>query len=112
MTLEDLGYRKILDDYRRNNNLSRKEIGRIISEHKENYMVKTERGEFYAELTGKLRFSAKSRAELPAVGDWVSISEYDTDKSLIHSVFPRMNILERRAVGKFAEKQIIASNIE
>jgi len=59
-----------------------------------------------------LRFSAIKRADFPAVGDWVAISEYDNDKVLIHSVFPRNTILERQSIGKQSEKQIIATNID
>ncbi|GAH21438.1 unnamed protein product, partial [marine sediment metagenome] len=61
---------------------------------------------------GNLRFSAKNRTDLPAVGDWVAISKYDNSKVLIHNVFPRKTIIERQAVGKFGEKQIIATNID
>ena len=34
------------------------------------------------------------------------------NKVLIHSVFPRKTIIERQAVGKQGEKQIIATNID
>ena len=40
------------------------------------------------------------------------IAEYDTDKVLIHAIYPRKTIIERQAVGKRGEKQIIASNID
>jgi ribosome biogenesis GTPase len=87
-------------------------VGRVISEHKERYVVKTVENEFDAEIIGNLRFSAHNRMDFPAVGDWVAISEYDDKKVLIHSVFPRMTIIERQAVGKQTEKQIIATNID
>ena len=112
MTLEELGYSKKLEDYRKENKLESFGIGRVISEHKDRYSVKTETGEFDAELLGNLRFTATSRNDLPAVGDWVSISEYDENKALIHAVFPRNSILERKAVGKLGQTQIIATNID
>jgi hypothetical protein len=37
------------------------EIGRIITEHKERYIVITKEGEFDAEITGNMRFTAKGR---------------------------------------------------
>ena len=46
------------------------------------------------------------------VGDWVAISEYDEGKALIHAVLPRHSILERKAVGKLGQAQIIATNID
>lgn len=112
MTLEDLGYTEGLEKYRTKEGLSSFNIGRVISEHKERYVVKTDKGEFDAELIGNLRFTAKSRSDFPAVGDWVAISEYDENKALVHSVYPRTSIIERQAVGKYGEKQIIATNID
>ena len=88
------------------------EVGRVSSEHKERFKVKTQEDEFEAEILGNLRFSAKNRSDFPAVGDWVAISEYDENKVLIHAIFPRKSIIERQAVGKFGEKQIIATNID
>jgi ribosome biogenesis GTPase / thiamine phosphate phosphatase len=112
MILEDLGYNSGLRKYRDEKNLSSFDVGRVIAEHKEKYIVKTDKDEFEAEIVGKLRFSAKSRSDFPAVGDWVAISEYDENKGLIHAVFPRETIIERKAVGKFGEKQIIAVNVD
>ncbi len=112
MTLEDLGYNATLENYRKENQLGAFGVGRVVLEHKERYVVKTETDEFEAEIIGNLRFSAQSRADFPAVGDWVAISEYDENKVLIHSIFPRKTIIERQSVGKFGEKQIIATNID
>jgi ribosome biogenesis GTPase len=112
MKLEDLGYSDNPDMLRESNNLKDFEIGRVISEHKERYIVKTEKGEFEAEITGNLRFSAKSREDFPAVGDWVALITYDADFSVIHKVLPRSSIISRQAVGQFGEKQIIAANID
>ena len=112
MTLEDLGYNIDFENYRKGQNLDSFGVGRVISEHKERYVVKTTEKEYDAEIIGNLRFSAHQRLDFPAVGDWVAISEYDDDKVLIHSVFPRKTILERQAVGKQGEKQIIATNVD
>jgi ribosome biogenesis GTPase len=112
MTLEDLGYNLQLEEYRKDQNLDAFEVGRVISEHKERYVVKTTTQEYEGEIVGNLRFTANDRSDFPAVGDWVAISEYDNNKVLIHAVFPRKTILERQAVGKQSEKQIIATNID
>ena len=61
---------------------------------------------------GNLRYSAESKLDLPAVGDWVTIAVYDTNKALIYEVIPRSNILKRKAVGKKNQEQIIATNID
>lgn len=112
MTFEDLGYTKDLENYRKENNLNIFGIGRVISEQKERYIVKTDNKEYEAEVIGNIRYTAKNRLDFPAVGDWVAISEYDFDKVLIHEIFPRKTIIERQAVGRYAEKQIIATNVD
>ena len=112
MVLEDFGYSSIFEEYRKIHNFDILRVGRVVSEHKEGYTVKTSRSEFAAEVVGSLRFSAKNRSDLPAVGDWVAISEYGENKALIHNIFPRKTILERKAVGRVGEKQIIATNID
>lgn len=112
MNLNDLGYNSTLEDYRMEYNLQLFDVGRVISEHKERYIVKTTEKEYDAEIIGNLRYTASERSDFPAVGDWIAISEYDENKALIHHVFPRKTIIERQAVGKHGEKQIIATNID
>ena len=112
MKLEVLGYNNKIEDLKNNNNLKDFEIGRVISEHKERYIVKTNNGEFESEITGNLRFSAMSREDFPAVGDWVALTIYDSNSSIIHKILPRFSTISRQAVGQFGEKQIIATNID
>lgn len=112
MKREDLGYNEEFERYREENNLMHFETGRIIAEHKERYIVMTERGEHEAEITGNLRFTARGREDFPAVGDWVSLTVYDTDFSVIHNILPRFSMIARQAVGKPGEIQVIAANID
>lgn len=112
MKPEDLGYNADLEKYRTDNSLSAFEAGRIIAEHKERYIVKTDRGEYEAEITGNMRFTASRREDYPAVGDWVAITVYDTDMAVIHSLFPRYSVIRRQEAGKAGEEQIIAANID
>lgn len=112
MTINDLGYKEDFDNFRTEQNLGSFEVGRVISEHKERYVIKTVENEFDAELIGNLRFTAESRYDFPAVGDWVAFSEYDEGKALIHAIYPRHSIIERKAVGTSGRVQIIATNID
>lgn len=112
MKLEDLGYNEKLEKFRIVQKLEDFEIGRIISEHKERYVVKTAIAEFEAEITGNMRFSAKGREDFPAVGDWVALTTYDSNFAIIHRIFPRFSIVKRQAVGQFGEIQMIATNID
>ena len=112
MTIKDLGYNAELEKYRKDQGLDTFEVGRVISEHKDRYVVKTKNSEYNSEVIGNLSFTAESKNDLPEVGDWVAISEYDKNKALIHSVYPRHSILERKAAGKISQTQIIATNID
>ena len=112
MKIEDLGFNDTFEKLRNEHNLGDFEIGRVIAEHKERYIVKTTNGEFEAEITGNLRYSAKSREDFPAVGDWVALIIYDADTAIIHGILPRLSVISRQAIGKFGERQIIATNID
>lgn len=112
MNLEELGYNNQLDTYRVEHNLTEFEIGRVVAEHKERYLVKTKDGEYEAEITGNMRFTAKNREDFPAVGDWVAVSVYDSDFAIIHHILPRSSVIKRQAVNQFGETQLIAANID
>lgn len=112
MTLEDLGYNEHFEQCRKSQNLDGFEIGRIIAEHKERYVVKLASGEYEAEITGHMRYTAKSRVDFPAVGDWVAMSTYDANFAVIHNILPRSSVIERQAVGQYGEVQIIGTNID
>lgn len=112
MSLEELGYNASFEQYRINKNLQSFEVGRVVVEHKEKYLVKTLNSEYQADLTGKLRFTAETRSDFPAVGDWVAITLFDENNCLIHEIFPRTTTLTRKSIGKASESQIIATNID
>jgi len=112
MKLEDLGYNEKLEKFRVENKLDSFEVGRVITEHKERYIVKTSNGVYDAEITGNLRFTAISREDYPAVGDWVALTSYDSDSAIIHKILPRFSIIKRKAIGQFGEVQVIATNID
>jgi ribosome biogenesis GTPase / thiamine phosphate phosphatase len=48
----------------------------------------------------------------PQWADWVALTTYDSDFSIIHKILPRFSIISRQAVGQFGEIQIIATNID
>jgi ribosome biogenesis GTPase len=112
MRLADLGYNAKLEKFRKDNQLDSFDIGRVFAEHRERYVIQTANGEFEAEITGNMRFSAKSREDFPAVGDWVALSTFDKDFAIIHKILPRFSTIKRQAVGQFGEIQIIATNID
>lgn len=112
MKLTDLGLTDEISEQIKEVNFSEFTIGRITQEHRERYVVFDGEIEYSAEIIGNLRYSATSRADFPAVGDWVVIKTYNTDQAIIHKVLSRKSILARQAVGKSGEEQIISTNID
>ena len=112
MRLEELGYKESFERDRSASGLAEFGVGRVIAEHKERYIVSDGVHDYEGEVIGNLRFTATSRADFPAVGDWVAMSEYDEDKVLIHAVLPRRTVIARNAVGKQSDVQIIAANVD
>lgn len=112
MNLEDLGYNNHLEAINRDGIPGDFEAGRVIAEYKERYTVRTIHGEYQAEITGNLRYTATSRENFPAVGDWVELMVHDPDFAIIHKVLPRHSVIKRQAVSQAGEVQVIAANID
>jgi ribosome biogenesis GTPase len=112
MTIEDLGLTKNVAENLNEYSSGGLVPGRITQEHRERYVVSSGNREYDAEITGNLRFSASTREDFPAVGDWVAMMIYEPDMAIIHHVLPRKSILTRQAVGKPGEKQVIAANVD
>jgi ribosome biogenesis GTPase len=112
MKLEALGYNRIKDGIEGTQYPEGFALGRVMVVHKDRYLLGTEKGEMEAEITGKMRFSAESSEDFPAVGDWVAFLSFDPDLAIIHEVLPRFSTIRRQAVGSYGESQIIGANID
>jgi ribosome biogenesis GTPase / thiamine phosphate phosphatase len=112
MNLEDLGYHSELEKLWLASNFDSFEIGRVISEHRERYIVSSIKGEYESEVTGNLRYTARNREDFPAVGDWVAITTYDSDFAIIQGILPRVSLIKRQAAGQSGEIQVIAANVD
>ena len=89
------------------------QVARVIVEHKGSYIVKNHQFEIPAQVTGKLMYSAQSRLDYPAVGDWVLLQTYDDDsQGIIHELLPRQDTLKRKVSGQKVDYQIVGSNID
>lgn len=87
--------------------------GRAVLEYNQFFRVLTDRGEMLAEITGKLKHEAKSRADLPAVGDWLALRPVGSEnKATIHAVLPRFSKFARKTKGSKTEEQIVGANID
>lgn len=117
MTLEDLGYNSFFEAQRQRLQLDNFVMARIIAEHRGAYTVLSPHGEYCAKVTGKRMFTAVSRDEYPAVGDWVAITQADDTNAVIHATLPRKTAIKRghgskHKIGGQSRVQIIAANID
>lgn len=86
---------------------------RLIGEVGPFFQAVTESGVRTAEMTGRLRHLAQSRAELPAVGDWVALRlASGSQRSPIFAILPRRTALSRKAAGSGNEPQVVAANVD
>lgn len=86
---------------------------RVSLEHTHIYRVLTPDGETLARVAGRLRHQASTRADFPAVGDWVAIElDPQGSEARIRAILPRTSRFSRRAAGNPTEEQIVAANID
>lgn len=86
---------------------------RVALEHTHIYRVATADGEMLARVAGRIRHRAGSRADFPAVGDWVAVERppHGGD-ARIADILPRRSWFSRRAAGDPTEEQVVAANID
>ena len=88
-------------------------VGRVYLENRRSFWLYTESGEIKADVSGKMIYHADSRADFPAVGDWVVFRpQEDKSKAIIHAILPRMSKFSRKVPGSSIEEQIVATNID
>jgi ribosome biogenesis GTPase len=86
---------------------------RVALEHQHIYRVYTAAGECLARVRGRLRHRAEAREAFPAVGDWVAITQPQSDgDATVEATLPRRSKFSRKAAGDLTEEQIIAANID
>ncbi len=113
MELEELGWTSTLAHAFLPYSRKGYDVGRVAIEHKHLYRLYTKDGEVRGEITGKLRHEAVSRADFPAVGDWVVIRRLSREpKALVHHILPRKSMFSRKVAGRTTEEQVVAANID
>jgi ribosome biogenesis GTPase len=111
--LESLGYSAWFQSRSDKEKTTAHEVARVISVHRDSYVVSKGAGEVYAELSGNLIYTAGSASELPTTGDWVYADFFDGDThAIVHGVLPRKSLIKRKAAGKQIDWQLIAANID
>lgn len=113
MDLRQLGFYDWFQDQLKSENLNDLDIARITAVHRNNFTVRSEKGEMSAELSGKFLYAVDSSIDMPTVGDWVQIQCYDDDSLvIINNLFPRKSLLKRKSAGKNIEFQLLAVNVD
>jgi ribosome biogenesis GTPase len=93
-------------------------FSRVIEEQRGLYRIAGD-VEGWAEVTGKFRHEAAAAADFPAVGDWVGFDAVTegpdrggVGRATIHCRLERRGVLSRTAVGRNAEQQVLAANVD
>ncbi len=87
-------------------------LARVMAVDRGAFLLRNERGEVSAELSGKYRFGVESASDLPCVGDWVCVEQASPELAIIHAVVPRKTFLRRKCPGKKVDFQMIATNLD
>jgi len=111
--IENIGFNAWFKDRIDHGKTDKFQIARIISVNKDSYLIRNEKSEVFAQLTGRLLFQAESPLDYPTVGDWVYVQYFNDDTfAIIDDIFPRKTVLKRKTSGKKIEFQLIAANID
>ena len=87
--------------------------GRVLAAASGLYTAVTPRGETAAVAAGRLRHRTDSAADLPVVGDWVSVrpAADAAGTAVIEAVLPRRSVF-RRGAGRLIDEQVLAANVD
>ena len=111
--LESLGYSHWFKNQVDAEKIAAHEVARVVSVHKDSYVITKGFGEVFAELSGRLSHTVNSVSDLPTTGDWVYADFYDDDThAIIYGVISRKTLLKRKTSGKLVDFQLIAANID
>ena len=94
-------------------NIQAHSLARVVSVHKDSYIINNGTEDIFAELSGNLFYSSASVLDLPTSGDWVYADFYDDNAhAIIYALLPRKTLIKRKTAGKLVDFQLIAANID
>ena len=113
MDLNVLGWNPFFAEHFRRFSTSALVPARIAREDRGVYLTYSEMGELYAAVSGRMRHAAQTKADFPAVGDWVALDPRpDEGKATIHACLPRRSSFSRNVAGARTEEQVLAANVD
>ena len=112
-SLDDLGWHSFFSQQVTDSERARWQPARVVWEGRQRYRLSTGEAGWRAGLAGRIRHAAASRADLPAIGDWVLAALRPAEGSAtIHRVLGRRSCFSRAAAGRSTDEQIIAANVD
>jgi ribosome biogenesis GTPase len=112
-SIANLGWDPFFDRQISDDDRARWTPARVVWEGRELYRLSTGEREWRADLAGRIRHTAGSRADLPAIGDWVLAAVRSEEGcATIHRVLARRSCFSRATAGRSTEEQIIAANVD
>jgi ribosome biogenesis GTPase / thiamine phosphate phosphatase len=117
MTLEDWGWSPFFTEKFLPWEQSGYIPARVIRGEKNYFRVWSLQGEMTVRFTGRVRFKAGGRANLPVVGDWVIVEPQPDQRGIIHALLERKSSFSRNLPGtrkgkERVEQQVIAANVD
>jgi ribosome biogenesis GTPase / thiamine phosphate phosphatase len=117
--LEDLGWNDFFSGEFKSLKIPETVPGRVVLIEKDICQVLTVSGELSAQLSGKMRYTARGDS-FPAIGDWLAVRALPGEsKAVIHAVLPRKSKFSRqisggreRIEGGRTEEQVVAANVD
>jgi ribosome biogenesis GTPase len=88
------------------------QVSLVTAVDRGSFLVRNERGETPAQLSGRFHFEIESRPDFPCVGDWVCVEHPSPGLAIIHAILPRKTLLRRKCPGKTVDFQMIAANLD
>jgi ribosome biogenesis GTPase len=111
--LDKLGWDPFFDRQLTDDERPRWAPARVVWEGRGRYRIATGDAEWLAQVAGRLRHAAGSRADLPVVGDWVlGAMRAGDDTATIQRVLERRSRFSRGAAGRSTGEQIVAANVD
>ena len=86
---------------------------RVVNEDKNAYVVVGEAGEYPATISGRLHHLKRNNAQLPKVGDWVTLKPPTAQSAaVIQTVLSRRTQVLRQGTGRATTAQVLVANVD
>jgi len=84
----------------------------VIAVYKDRYLLEGDSKPLEAEVSGRFRYLAQTKADYPQIGDVVGYHLSSDLLAIIETIHERRSTLERLDVGTIGERHILAVNID